>query len=150
MIIQALHFAGVGAQDCIIDLGSGDGRFCVAAVQHFEARAAVGIEIDSELVQASQGHARACGVGSKACFTCADLTDPALDILTLAGHAHPFTLAVVFLLPESEPLFERHVRRLYDAGVRILSLAFPLDNFKGLQLLKSERPLYLYGKDSCT
>ena len=107
----------------------------------------MGIEIVAELIQASEAHATACGVGSKACFTCADLTDPSLDILTLAGDAHPFTLAIVFLLPESEPLFERHVRRLYDAGVCILSLAFALDNLKGLQLLKSERPLYLYGKD---
>ena len=137
----------MGPQDCIIDLGSGDGRFCAAAVQQFNARAAVGIEIDSELVQASQEHARACGVGSRACFTCADLTEPSLDILTLAGDAHPFSVAIVFLLPQSEPLFERHVRRLYDAGVRILSLAFALDNFKGLQLLTSERPLFLYGRD---
>ncbi len=104
----------------------------------------MGIEIDAELVRASQAHATACGVGSKARFTCADLTDPLLDVLTLAGDANPFTLAIVFLLPESEPLFERHVRRLYDGGVRILSLAFALT---GLQLLKSERPLYLYGRD---
>ncbi len=147
-VLQALSFAGVGPQDSIIDLGSGDGRFCVAAVQQFKARAAVGVEIDACLVEASKGHAEVCAAKDRTYFTCTDLTDSALDILSLTGQEHPFTLAVVFLLPESEALFERHVRRLYNAGARILSLAFALDNLEGLQLLKAERPMYLYGR--CT
>jgi hypothetical protein len=73
-----------------------------------------------------------------------------LDILSLAPDGLSFTLAVVFLLPESERLFERHVRRLYDAGAHILSLAFALDRLEGLQQLKYERPMYLYGKQAKT
>ena len=148
MLLQALAFAGVDARDCLIDLGSGDGRFCMAALQQFHASAAVGVEIDANLVKDSCGHAKACGVAKRAHFTCTDLTDPSLDILSMAPEGLPFTLAIVFLLPESERLFERHVRRLYDAGAHILSLAFALDRLEGLQLLKSERPMFLYGKQA--
>ena len=148
MLLQALAFAGVDARDCLIDLGSGDGRFCIAALQQFHASAAVGVEIDASLVADSCGHAKACGVAKRAHFTCTDLTDTSLDILSTAPESLPFTLAIVFLLPESERLFERHVRRLYDAGAHILSLAFALDRLEGLQLLKSERPMYLYGKQA--
>lgn len=147
-MLQALAFAGIGPQDCIIDLGSGDGRFCTAAAQQFCASAAVGVEIDPKLVEASRGHAQLCGVADTAHFTCTDLTDPALDILTLAPSGQTFTLVIVFLLPESEGLFGRHVKRLLAAGARVLSLAFALDRLEGLQLLKAERPMFLYGLKS--
>lgn len=144
-LLQALSFAGAGPGDCLVDLGSGDGRFCVAAAQQFEVRHAVGVEIDDSLVKASARHAHQCGVSDRTTFMTLDLTDPDLEIAALAPLPYRMTLAIVFLLPESEKLFERHVRSLYDAGAHVLSLAFALDRL-GLQLLMAERPMYLYGK----
>ena len=143
--LQALCFAGIGPDDCVLDLGSGDGRFCVAAAQQFKVRHAVGVEIDDSLVKASARHADQCGVSDRTTFMTLDLTDPGLDISALAPRPHRVTLAIVFLLPESEKLFERHVRSLYDAGGHVLSLAFALDRL-GLQLLMAETPMFLYGK----
>ena len=144
-LLQALSFAGTRPGDCLVDLGSGDGRFCVAAAQQFGVRHAVGVEIDESLVKASARHADQCGVADRTTFMTLDLTDPGLEISALAPTPHRMTLAIVFLLPESEKLFERHVRSLYDAGAHVLSLAFALDRL-GLQLRMAMRPMYLYGK----
>ena len=146
-LLQALSFAGTGPGDCVVDLGSGDGRFCVAAAQQFQVRHAVGVEVDDSLVKASARHADQCGVSDRTTFMTLDLTDPGLEISALTPVPHRMTLAIVFLLPESEKLFERHVRGLYDAGARVLSLAFALDRL-GLQLLTAETPMFLYGKDA--
>ncbi len=49
-----LELAGVGPDDTVYDLGSGDGRIVIAAAQKFGARA-VGVEIDAKLcAQASE------------------------------------------------------------------------------------------------
>ena len=105
----------------------------------------MGVELDDSLVKASARHADQCGVSGRTTFMALDLTDPDLEISALAPMPHRMTLAIVFLLPESEKLFERHVRGLYDAGAHVLSLAFALDRL-GLQLLMADRPMYLYGK----
>ncbi len=50
---RMLQLAGVGANDRVYDLGSGDGRIVIMAAEEFGARA-VGIEIDDKLAQQSQ------------------------------------------------------------------------------------------------
>lgn len=58
----SLH-AGVGSGDRLIDIGSGDGRFCVAAAQQAGVAAALGLELDPGLVAKSRAAAAACDVG---------------------------------------------------------------------------------------
>lgn len=142
---QALHFAGVGPSDRVLDLGSGDGRFCVAAVQQFNAQAAVGIEIDEGLVKLSLARAQQCRVSYKAIFLCEDLTAPDRGAQAASVCGNP-TLVIVFLLPEAEMKFQELLMSLYNAGARVLSLAFELDRLKGLQLRRKETPMYLYSK----
>ncbi len=130
----------------MLDLGSGDGRLCVAAVQQFGAEAAVGIELDEELVELSQARAEQCGVSDSARFLCADLTAPAGASAAANSMQGSATLVIVFLLPEAEQKFQEVLMRLYDAGARVLSLAFELDRLQGLQLRRKETPMYLYSK----
>lgn len=47
---QMLKLADVGPRDVVYDLGSGDGRIVISAVQDFHARRAVGIELRENLV----------------------------------------------------------------------------------------------------
>lgn len=143
--MQALQFAEVRPSDCVLDLGSGDGRLCVAAVQQFGAEAAVGIDIDEELVKLSQDRAEQCGVSGSARFLCADLTAPGVGATAVAMCGKP-TLVIVFLLPEAEQKFQEVLMSLYDAGARVLSLAFDLDRLQGLVLQRKETPMYLYSK----
>jgi len=46
-----LRLAQVGPDDVVYDLGAGDGRIAIMAVEEFKAKKAVGIEIRSDLVQ---------------------------------------------------------------------------------------------------
>src|SRR5215207_7163485 len=56
-----LQLAAVTAADVVFDLGAGDGRIGIIAAQKYGARA-VGIELDSRLVEQAQQNARDAGV----------------------------------------------------------------------------------------
>ena len=128
----------------MLDLGSGDGRWCVAAVQQFGAQCAVGVEIDELLVEESRRKAAQCGVAERATFACEDLTAEGMSAAALCPGGEAFTLVVVFLLPEAEQKFEGQLMRLYAAGARVLSIAFALDRLQWLTLAMKEGPLHLY------
>ncbi|CAL8470983.1 g10525 [Coccomyxa elongata] len=145
LVEKALLFAQVGRSDRVLDLGSGDGRFCIAAVQQFDAEVAVGVDIDEELVKLSQARAEQCEVSGAARFLCADLTAPGVGATVVSLCGNP-SLVIVFLLPEAERKFEAVLMSLYEAGARVLSLAFELDRIQGLQLRRKEAPMYLYSK----
>jgi hypothetical protein len=67
-----LRLAGVGDSDLVYDLGSGDGRIVIAAARDFGARA-VGVEIDSNLVEESRRSADSAGVAARTDFRRSDL-----------------------------------------------------------------------------
>jgi SAM-dependent methyltransferase len=68
-----LWLADVGTNDVVYDLGSGDGRVVIAAVRDFGARRAVGIEINSQLIQESREKAAQAGVANRVQFIQGDL-----------------------------------------------------------------------------
>jgi SAM-dependent methyltransferase len=67
-----LQLAGVGPDDVVYDLGSGDGRIVILAAQKYGARG-VGIEIDPKLVARSRATAREGAVADRVTFLEADL-----------------------------------------------------------------------------
>ncbi len=88
--MEMLKLAGVGPNDALLDLGSGDGRIVILAARRFGARR-LGVEIVPGLVEKSQANARAAGVSDRAEFRVQDLfkTD-----LTQAS------VITMYLLPE--------------------------------------------------
>lgn len=88
--MEMLKLAGVGPNDALLDLGSGDGRIVILAARRFGARG-LGVEIVPGLVEKSQANARAAGVSDRAEFRVQDLfkTD-----LTQAS------VITMYLLPE--------------------------------------------------
>lgn len=70
--VEMLRIAGVGRDDVVYDLGSGDGRLVIAAAREFGARA-VGVELDADLVQTSRERAVNAGVADRARFLWQDL-----------------------------------------------------------------------------
>jgi len=70
--VEMLRIAGVGRNDVVYDLGSGDGRLVIAAARDFGARA-VGVELDPALVQTSRERAAMAGVADRARFLWQDL-----------------------------------------------------------------------------
>jgi SAM-dependent methyltransferase len=70
--LAMLQLAGVGPQDHVIDLGSGDGRIVITAAKRFGA-SGLGVEIVPDLVRQSQDNARRAGVAARVDFRTQDL-----------------------------------------------------------------------------
>jgi SAM-dependent methyltransferase len=80
--VEMLRVAGVGRDDVVYDLGSGDGRLVIAAARDFGARS-VGVELDPVLVQTSRERAAMAGVADRARFMWQDLFQAPLDDATV-------------------------------------------------------------------
>lgn len=85
-----LRMAKVGAQDFVIDLGSGDGRMVITAAKTFGARG-YGVELDKYLLELSNNNARNEGVAERAQFRDENLFETDLA---------PATVITTYLLPE--------------------------------------------------
>jgi SAM-dependent methyltransferase len=85
-----LAIAGVGPQDVVYDLGSGDGRIVITAAVKHGARG-LGVEIVPALVTRSRAYAQVAGVADRAAFREQDLFT--LDLA-------PATVVTMYLLPE--------------------------------------------------
>jgi hypothetical protein len=72
VIAEILSKAGVGKDDILYDLGSGDGRIVIEAAKQTGCRA-VGVEIDADLVDDSRLNAVRAGVQDRVRFVVADL-----------------------------------------------------------------------------
>ncbi len=68
-----LWLADVNKSDIVYDLGSGDGRIVIAAARDFNAKKAVGNEIDPNLIEESKKNAQKAGVTNKVKFIQGDL-----------------------------------------------------------------------------
>ena len=114
LVDKMLEMAEVGADDFVIDLGSGDGRLVIAAAR-LGARA-VGVELEPNLVALSERRAAEAGVAERTGFVAADLFEFDLS---------PATVVTMFLLPD---INYRLRPALFDLrpGARIVSNTWDL------------------------
>jgi len=89
VVDEMLRMGKVGANDFVVDLGSGDGVIVLTAATQLKARG-FGVEIDPELVKRSNAEAKKRGVGERASFQVQDVFKA--DI----GRA---TVVTLYLLP---------------------------------------------------
>ena len=114
VVEEMLRFAGTGPADLVVDLGSGDGRIVIAAVQKFGARG-LGIELEGPLVRKSRAAAAAAGVAERATFVEGDV---------LLADISQASVVTIYLLPG---LLNRLPPRFLDElkpGTRVVSHAF--------------------------
>ncbi|MBE0569409.1 MAG: class I SAM-dependent methyltransferase [Deltaproteobacteria bacterium] len=106
-----LSIAGVGAQDNLVDLGSGDGRIVITAAKKHGAHG-VGIEYDKELVAQSRATAKRAGVADKAKFLKQDI---------FTSDIRKATVVTMYLLPEIN--LDLRPRILFELrpGTRVVS-----------------------------
>jgi SAM-dependent methyltransferase len=107
---EMLRLAGVGPNDLVVDLGSGDGRLVIAAARDYGARG-LGIELDPKLVEESAASARKEGVGERVAFRQGDV---------LTADYRDATVVTLYLLPN---LVEKLKPRLLDLkpGTRVVA-----------------------------
>lgn len=137
-VVEAmLKLAKVGPNDIVYDLGSGDGRIPIAAVQKFNAKSAVGIDIDPQRIrEASQNHEKS-GVGARVKFLNQDL------FVTPIGEA---TVVTLYLLQSLNEKLMPKLQKELKPGSRVVSQTFSMgDKWQPDQTIQvDDRDVYLW------
>lgn len=115
-----LDLAQVKADDVVYDLGSGDGRLVIAAARDFDAKKAVGIDLDPARVSEARANARAAGVADRALFHQGDL---------FGFDFSEATVVTLYLLPEMISRLRPRLERL-TPGTRIVTHAFAMGEWR--------------------
>jgi len=117
-VVEAmLKLAKVGPNDVVYDLGSGDGRIPIAAVQTFKARSAVGIDIDPQRIREANENLKKAGVGDRVRFLNQDL------FTTPIGEASVVTL---YLLQSLNEKLMPKLQKELKPGSRVVSQSFSM------------------------
>jgi SAM-dependent methyltransferase len=131
---QMLQLAGVGGNDVVYDLGSGDGRIVILAAQKYGARG-VGIELDPKLVDISRQVAREGEIGHRVTFIEGDLFT--VDI-------SPATVVTLYLSPGINRQLEPRLRTALRPGSRVVSHQFAMGSWKPDKIVRAEDGTDLY------
>lgn len=145
VVRSALQLAGVGARDIVLDLGCGDGRFCVAAVSEFAARQAVGYDFSANCLQEARRRALAAGVLDQCVFELVDIWARLKDGEPLV----PLDITVIVLFVNDRFLakMESAIIEAVARGVRVVTYAY---HFQGIRPISTARrgALQLYAASS--
>lgn len=121
VVAHMLKLAEVGPDDYLIDLGSGDGRIAISAVQDYGAKAALGIDLDPERVREAEENAKREGVTDKVTFEQGDLFQKDIseaDVLTM------------YLLSTVNMRLRPVILDTLKPGTRVVSHAFDLGDWE--------------------
>ncbi len=129
------ELAPVSSVDVVYDLGSGDGRLLIAALQKGAGKA-VGVELDRELVQTARERAMERGLGDRVTFLEADVMavnlSEATVVLCYLGSAAPMAL---------KPKFEAELK----PGARVVTEAYPVHGWTAVAVkARGYRTFYAY------
>jgi hypothetical protein len=116
VVADMLRYADVGAEDFLIDLGSGDGRIVLTAAKVFGARG-FGVEIKDDLVRRSNEAAKKEGVADRVRFLKQDLFKTDMS---------QATVITMYLLPDTVNLLKDKFLNELRPGTRIVSHDYPL------------------------
>jgi ribosomal protein L11 methylase PrmA len=123
-----LKVAKVGKGDVVYDLGSGDGRIPIMAVQKYNAARAVGIDINPDRIKEAQANLEQAGVGDRVRFLNEDLFE---------ANIAEATVVTLYLLPSlNRKLLPKLLAEL-KPGTRIVSHAFDMGSWKPQETLKA-------------
>lgn len=125
-VVEAmLKMANVGKDDIVFDLGCGDGRLVVTAVEKFEAKRGVGVDIDPERIKDSKANAKRHNVEDRVEFRQADV----LQIKDLSDAS-----AIMLYMGNELNLQLRPIlRKTLKPGSRIVSHRFIMGDWKPLK-----------------
>ena len=120
VVDRMLDMAQVKKGDMVIDLGSGDGRIMITAVQRYGARG-FGVEIDPRLVRRSNDEAHRLGLAGRVKFLQQDLFN------TDIGAANVLTL---YLLPDVNLALRPKILVQLKPGARVVSHDFGMGEWR--------------------
>ncbi|MBI4876714.1 MAG: class I SAM-dependent methyltransferase [Acidobacteria bacterium] len=139
VVEEMLIASGLKPGETLYDLGSGDGRIVVTAVQKFKAKA-VGVEISERLVRLANDNIRNAGVAERAKIVTGHLLEVDLsdaDVVTL------------YLLTTSNEQLKPNLEKYLKPGARVVSHDFQIPGWKPATVTRvvahnREHTIYVY------
>lgn len=119
VVERMLAIAGVGKNDVVVDLGSGDGRLVITAAKQFGARG-IGIDIDPARVADGRANAKQAGVESLVEFREQD---------ALQADVSQATVVTLYLLSSSNVKLRPRLLSQLKPGARIVSHQFGMGDW---------------------
>ncbi len=121
VVYRMLELAKIVPNDIVYDLGCGDGRILIAAVKDFEAKGAVGYEINPSLYQTASDNIKKCKLENRIALFNEDLFKADLSKATVV------TLYLTSWANEKlRPKLEDEIR----PGTRIISHDFSIHGWR--------------------
>ena len=119
VVERMLGLAGVGKNDVVVDLGSGDGRLVVTAAKQFGARG-IGVDIDPARIAEGRANAKQAGVESLVEFRQQD---------ALQADISQATVVTLYLLSSSNVKLRPRLLSQLKPGARIVSHQFGMGDW---------------------
>ncbi len=121
VVDEMLRLANVTKNDVVYDLGCGDGRLVITAIQKFGAQRGVGVDIDPQRIKESNENAKNAGVTDRTTFVVQDLFQTDFK---------DATVVTLYLLPEVNMKLRPKLLRDLKPGTRVVSHAFDMGDWK--------------------
>ena len=139
IVERMLEMADLRPGETVYDLGSGDGRILITAVQQFHAKA-VGVEISDALVNATNERIRKNGLQNDARVIHGDLLKVDLS---------PADVVTIYLMTDSNEILRPNLEKYLHAGARVVSHEYAVPGWKPKLVEKSDpgvhgHDIYLY------
>jgi SAM-dependent methyltransferase len=128
LVDRMLELANIKPGETVFDLGSGDGRVLIEAVEKYKAKA-VGVEISPRLVAIATANIQKEGLAEQARVIQGDVLDA-----DLTGADVVFIYLVTPLNEKLRPRFERFLK----AGARVISHDFAVPGWKPAHTEKTD------------
>lgn len=120
VVDRMLELADLRPGETLYDLGSGDGRVLITAVQRFHAKA-IGVELSEKLVQSTNDRIQRLGLQSMARVIHGDLMD--LDLSSA-------DVVTMYLMTDTNEKLRPNLERYLKAGSRVVSHDYPVPGWQ--------------------
>jgi len=120
IVDRMLEMADLKAGEVVYDLGSGDGRILITAVQRYHAKA-VGVEISDSLVNSTNDRILRLGLQNDARIIHADMLQVDLS---------PADVVTIYLATDSNEILRPNLEKYLKVGARVVSHDYAVPGWK--------------------
>ena len=120
IVDRMLDMADLKPNETLYDLGSGDGRILITAVQRYRAKA-VGVEISDSLVRSTNDRIKRLGLQNDARVIHADMLQVDLS---------PADVVTMYLATDSNEIIRPNLEKYLKPGARVVSHDYAVPGWK--------------------